>query len=105
MPRRNRIYKDSIYKQINKENKQILSNDVLEMKSNRKTEKTIYQYATDIKMFFCQVFNELDNKSILDLRNEIFVDSFSISKTTGQAQKDLNRVQCSEKYAGILFAR
>ncbi|GIN93271.1 hypothetical protein J22TS1_43220 [Siminovitchia terrae] len=53
MPRRNRIYKDSIYKQINKENKQILSNDVLEMKSNRKTEKTIYQYATDIKMFFC----------------------------------------------------
>lgn len=53
MAKRNAIYSDELYAQVNRENKDLLDDYILEMKSRRKSEKTIYQYTADIKMFYC----------------------------------------------------
>ena len=95
MAKRNSIYKDSIYENVRKENKQILKDYVLEMKSNKRSDKTIYQYSADIKMFFCWVHEEADNKSVLELRKRDFRRFFLELQDNGASSSRINRVQCS----------
>lgn len=95
MAKRNNIYKDSIYAQVNKENKQILKDYILEMKSKRRSEKTIYQYVADIKMFFCWSFEEVDNKSILRMKKRDFRRFFLELQDNGASSARINRVQCA----------
>lgn len=95
MSKRNSIYSDSVYKDVKKENKQILKDYVLEMKSNKRSDKTIYQYSADIKMFFCWIYTEADNKSILRLKKRDFRRFFLELQENGASSSRINRVQCS----------
>lgn len=95
MAKRNSIYNDAIYAQVHKENKSVLKDYVLEMKSKRRAEKTIYQYSADIKMFFCWAFNELDNKSVLKMKKRDFRRFFLELQDNGASPARINRVQCS----------
>lgn len=95
MKKRNRIYSPTIYEKVNSENKLILEDYILEMKSNGKSEKTIYQYVADIKMYFCWVYTNLDNKRILDLKKRDFRRFFLELQNNGASAARINRVQCS----------
>ncbi|PED63957.1 tyrosine-type recombinase/integrase [Priestia megaterium] len=93
--KRNSFYNPVIYELVHKENKAILSDYVLELKSKRKSEKTIYQYAADIKMFFCWAYKEIDNKPILRMKKRDFRRFFLELQENGASSARINRVQCS----------
>ena len=95
MTKRNSFYSPAIFEQVNKENKAILQDYVLELKSKRKSDGTIYQYSADIKMFYCWAFNELDNKSILRMKKRDFRRFFLELQENGASSARINRVQCS----------
>ena len=95
MTKRNSFYSPTIFEQVNKENKAILQDYILELKSKRKSDGTIYQYSSDIKMFYCWAFNELDNKSILRMKKRDFRRFFLELQENGASSARINRVQCS----------
>lgn len=95
MQKRNSFYNDVSYSKINQENKLILEDYVLEMKSNGRSEKTIYQYTADIKMFFCYVNDYVKNKSVLELKKRDFRRFFLALQDSGAGSARINRVQCS----------
>ena len=72
MAKRLRIFSEEIWANVNKENKSILEDYVLELKSKKKSEGTIYQYTADLKMFFCWACENLKNKPILELKKRDF---------------------------------
>lgn len=93
---RNRIYDKIVYEnEVRKDNKSILRDYQLEMKSKGKSKGTIYQYTADIKMFFCWVYKNADNKSVLDLKKRQFRDFFLELRESGVSPARINRVQCS----------
>lgn len=95
MAKRNSIFDAIVYAKANKVNTDILEDYVLEMKSNGKGEKTIYQYTADIKMFFCWVVEKADNQSILKLKKRDFRKFFLQLQDSGASSARINRVQCS----------
>lgn len=95
MAKRNSIFNEAIYKDVNEANLEILEDYTLEMRSNGKGEKTIYQYCADIKMFFCWVFTDAKNASVLDLKKRDFRKFFLQLKESGASTSRINRVQCS----------
>lgn len=88
-----KIYDNETWLKVNKENKEILNDYVLELKSKKKSSGTIYQYQADIKMFLCWVCNNLDNKYLLDLKKRDFRKFFLFIEEKSPAR--INRVQCS----------
>lgn len=92
---RNRIFNKKTYETVNKENKEILRDYILEMKSKKKSDGTIKQYEADIKMFFCWIHDNADNKSILDLKKRQFRNFFLEFQSSGVSAARNNRVQCS----------
>ena len=67
-----RIFDKQVWEKVKPENKAILDDYILELRSKKKSEGTIYQYNADIKMFFCWVHNNLKNKHILELKKRDF---------------------------------
>lgn len=95
MAKRNAIFNEVTYSKVNKENIDILEDYTLEMKSNGKAEKTIYQYSADIKMFFCWVHDHAKNQNVLELKKREFRRFFLQLQETGASSARVNRVQCS----------
>lgn len=95
MPKRNSYFDETIYKNVNQENKLILEDYILEMKANNRSEKTIYQYTADIKMFYCYIHDFVKNKSILELKKRDFRRFFLALQDNGASSARINRVQCS----------
>lgn len=95
MAKRNSFYDAAIYEQVNKTNKEMLQDYILEMKSKRKSDGTIFQYTSDIKMFYCWVFKEADNKSILRLKKRDYRRFFLSIQENGTSTARINRIQCS----------
>ena len=93
MAKRLRIFSEEIWANVNKENKSILEDYVLELKSKKKSEGTIYQYTADLKMFFCWACENLKNKPILELKKRDFRKFFLYLEEKSPAR--INRVQCS----------
>ena len=83
------------WEKVNSENKMILDDYVLEMKSKRKSDGTIYQYSADIKMFFCFLHDFANNKAIIDLKKRDFRRFFLEMEDRGTSSSRINRVQCS----------
>lgn len=87
------IFNKQTYENVNKESIMILEDYILEMKSKKKSKGTIYQYTADIKMFYCWVHDNLNNKSILDIKKREFRNFFLFLEEKSPAR--INRVQCS----------
>ena len=88
-------FDELIYEKVCKENKAFLEDYILEMKSRKLKEKTIYQYAADIKLFFCYSYNEFKNKPIIELKRKQFRRFFIDYQETDVSNARINRVQCS----------
>lgn len=93
--KRTTIYKPEIYAKVNKENKEILEDYILEMKSKKKSKGTIDQYTYDIKAFFCWIYEEAGNKSILTLKKRIFRNFMLYLQDRNCSAARINRIQCS----------
>lgn len=93
MSKRLQIYNKKTWENVRDENKDILNDYILELKSKKKSDGTIYQYTADIKMFFCWVHDNIGNKYILDLKKRDFRNFFLFLEEKSPAR--INRVQCS----------
>lgn len=96
MAKRNNLYDKELYEtKVNIENKQLLEDYILELKSQGKSEKTIYQYSSDIKAFLCWLCREMNNPFILDLKKRAFRMFFLKIKDNGTSSARINRFQSS----------
>lgn len=95
MSKRNNIYNEETYKLVNQSNKDLLEDYILELKSRNLSVKTIEQYSWDIKMMFVFIYENMDNKSILDLKKRDFRNFFLMMQETGKSSARINRVQSS----------
>lgn len=93
MAKRLRIFNEQTWEKVHKDNKSILDDYILELKSKKKSEGTIYQYQADLKMFFVWNHDNLGNKPILELKKRDFRKFFLFLEEKSPAR--INRVQCS----------
>ena len=68
----NMIYSKKKWEQVNKYNKNLLNDFILEMRSNKKKEGTINIYVSNIRIVFIYILEELDNKPIYKLKKKHF---------------------------------
>lgn len=92
---RKTIFNKQIYDKVNEDNKALLRDYILELKSKKRAKGTIYQYTADIKMFYCYMYDFMDNKSILDLKKRDFRNFFLFMQEKELSPARINRVQCS----------
>lgn len=96
MSKRNSLFDKVLYEnEVNNENKMLLDDYILELKSQGKAEKTIYQYSADIRAFFCWVCKNQSNKSILELKKRSFRRFFLTLQDNGTSSARINRFQSS----------
>jgi site-specific recombinase XerD len=88
-----KIFSEETWEKVNPANKTILEDYVLELKSKKKSEGTIYQYSADIKMFLCWACENLKNVEILEMKKRDFRRFFLFLQEKSPAR--INRVQCS----------
>lgn len=67
-----KVYTAEKWLKVNKRNKELLEDFVLEMKSNKKSPETIKQYTADLKMILVYIHDDLGNKDILELNKKDF---------------------------------
>lgn len=95
MAKYNKIYDEEVYKLVNNENKELLEDYTLELKSRNLSNKTIEQYCFDIRMMYCFIYENMNNKSILQLRKRDFRNFFLMLQESGKSSARINRVQSS----------
>lgn len=90
-----KIFSAETWEKVSRENKDIFNDYVLEMKSNGKSNGTIYQYGADIKMFLCWLYDNDITGTILGLKKRQFRNFFLEMKEKDISAARINRVQCS----------
>lgn len=68
----NRIFDEKKWDNVNKYNKRMMEDFLLELKSARKAESTIKQYRNDLRILFIFIHDELDNVPIHKLKKKHF---------------------------------
>lgn len=66
------IFSTKKWLQVNPTNKELLNDFVIELRSNRKSPRTIEQYGCDLRMVLCYIFEAMDNKNILEMNRKDF---------------------------------
>ena len=92
---RNNLYSDEVYEKVNKESKLVLEDYILELKAKGRAASTIEQYVFDIRMYLCYIYENANNKSILELKKRDFRNFFLMLQETGKSSARINRVQSS----------
>ena len=90
-----KLFDKATYEKVNKENLNLLQDYELELKSNGKSVKTVYQYGADIRAFFCWIYGNQENKYILDLKKRTFRQFFLGMIDNGTSPARVNRFQSS----------
>lgn len=67
-----RVYTPEKWENANKENKGLLKDYLVELKSKRLKESTLNQYRDDGRMIICYIATDMDNKSILQFTKKDF---------------------------------
>ena len=93
--KRNNLYSDEVYEKVNKESKLVLEDYILELKAKGRAVTTIEQYVFDIRMYLCYIYENANNKSILELKKRDFRNFFLMLQETGKSSARINRVQSS----------
>lgn len=93
--KRLRLLKPEIYDKVNEDSKELLDDYSLELESQGKSERTIYQYEADIKGFLCWVYENLKNQYILNLKKRDFRKFFLMMIKNGTSGARINRFQSS----------
>jgi integrase/recombinase XerD len=89
----NRIFNEEEWKLVNKDNKNLMEDFLLELKQKKKSKGTIDQYKNDLRIIFIYVLRELGNKSMLELNKKHFRNiSLWCSETLNHSNARANRI-------------
>lgn len=96
MAKRINLFDQAVYdNKVSADNKLLLEDYVMELKSRGLSEKTIYQYSSDIKAFYCWLALNMDSKYILELKKRDFRRFFLKMNENGTSSARINRFQSS----------
>lgn len=68
----NRIYSKQKWEQVNRYNKELMEDFLLELKAQKKSSGTISQYRNDLRILYIYILEELNNKEIYKLKKKQF---------------------------------
>lgn len=68
----NRIYSKQKWEKVNRYNKELMEDFLLELKAQKKSQGTINQYRNDLRIMFIYILEELNNKEIYKLKKKQF---------------------------------
>ena len=68
----NRIFTTAKWEKVNKYNKELMEDYLIEMKAQKKKQSTIDQYKNDLRIMFIYILEELENKPIYKLKKKQF---------------------------------
>ena len=89
----NRIYSKEKWDQVNKYNKNLMEDFLLELKSQKKKKGTLDQYKNDLRILFIYILQELDNKPISKLNKKSFRNySLWLSSDCNMSNARVNRL-------------
>lgn len=91
----NRIYTNKKWEQVNKYNKDLMEDFLLELTSQKKSEKTIAQYRNDLRIMFIYILEELDNKPICKLKKKHFRNYMLWLQEKEMSNARINRLMSS----------
>lgn len=63
----NKVYDPEVWEKVNLQNKELLSDFILDLRENRRSPATVRQYFSDLRGFFCHLYRAYDNQFVLDL--------------------------------------
>ena len=88
----NRVYTQEKWEQVNKYNKNLLSDYVQQIKSEGKSEGSIKQYFNDARIILIYVMEELDNKPLYKLTRKSFRNMVLWMQENGMSSARINRM-------------
>jgi integrase/recombinase XerD len=88
----NKFYTPEKWEQVNKYNKRLMEDFLLELKSNGKKKSTLDQYRNDIRIVCTYVFEELDNKPFHKLKKKDFRNLVLFFKEKDMSNARVNRL-------------
>lgn len=68
----NRVYTDEKWKRVNKVNKDVMEDFLTEYKQQKKSPTTLKAYWNDLRLVFCVILEQFDNKSVLEMSKKDF---------------------------------
>lgn len=89
----NRIYNKEEWDLVNKDNKDLMEDFLIELKARKKKQSTIDQYKNDLRILLIYILRNLKNKSILELNKKHFRNmSLWMIDELGQSNARANRL-------------
>lgn len=85
----NRTFSQEKWAQVNPENKAILEDFLLDLRSRKRSPRTITGYEQDIKIILCHILDSMNNISLLEMKKKDFrAISLWLSEGMGGGDKD-----------------
>lgn len=88
----NRIYSKEKWDKVNKYNKNLMEDYLMELKSQKKSQGTIDQYRNDLRIMFIYILEELNNKEIYKLKKKHFRNYLMWLSDKGMSNARVNRL-------------
>lgn len=88
----NKIYTKEKWEKVNKYNKELMEDYLIELKSQKKKEGTIKQYKNDLRIMFIYIYDELDNAPIHKLKKKAFRNYLLWLKDRDMSNARINRL-------------
>lgn len=89
----NKFFDEVKWQKVNKYNKESMEDFLLELKSQRKSEKTIYQYKNDLRIFFIWILDTYDNAPIHKLKKKQLRNFILYLTELGMSSNRVNRMK------------
>ena len=94
----NRIFNESEWKLVLEDNKILMEDYLLEIRSQKKKQSTLDQYKNDLRIILIYILKKLDNKSILELNKKHFRNmSLWMIEELGQSNARANRLMSATR--------
>lgn len=94
----NKIFDEEKWEQVNKENKTIMEDFLLEYKARKMKESTLKQYRNDCRIVLIYVLDNCDNRPLTELRKKDFRNlSLWLSDTLGVSNARTNRLMSATR--------
>lgn len=88
----NRFFNKEKWEIVNKYNKELVDDFLIELKSQKKKQGTIDQYRNDLRIILLYIFDELENKPICKLKKKQFRNLMLYFQEKGMSNARINRL-------------
>ena len=88
----NRFYTKEIWEKVNKYNKELMNDFLLELKSQKKSQGTQKQYMNDLRIILIYILEQEDNKPIYKLKKKAYRNMMLYLQEREMSNARINRI-------------